>query len=199
MTLGASLSGNQMDLLTFIAELVKALGWPVAVVIIVLVLRRPIAALIPLLQRLKYKDLELEFGRAVEEIKAEAVHELPPSTTHKALPTGTEERITKLAEISPRAAVLEAWRTVENLLMQIAQRRLPPDEGGKLIPYKTISLLERDETLSPGLGSLLRDLRGLRNQAAHAPDFALSLESALEYASLAERAVQQLSGLIDSA
>lgn len=36
-----------MDWLTFIAEIIKALAWPGAIVVLVLVLRKPIAGLIP--------------------------------------------------------------------------------------------------------------------------------------------------------
>lgn len=60
-----------MDVLTFISELIKSLAWPVAIIILVILLRKPIVELIPLLRRLKYKDLELEFSQEVTELKAE--------------------------------------------------------------------------------------------------------------------------------
>ena len=52
-----------MDLFSFIAEVVKALAWPGAVVFGLLVLRRPLLALVPTIRHLKVGELELEFGR----------------------------------------------------------------------------------------------------------------------------------------
>jgi len=51
--------------------------------------------------------------------------------------------------------------------------------------YRAIRYLEQSGGVAPSVVSLLRDLRGLRNQAAHAPEFALSTTSAMEYASAA--------------
>ena len=56
-----------MDRLTFVAELVAALAWPVTVLACVLLLRGFVTALVPLLRKLKYSDLELQFGREVAE------------------------------------------------------------------------------------------------------------------------------------
>jgi len=60
-----------MDALTFISELIKAVAWPVTAIALVVLLRKPIVELIPLLRRLKYKELELEFAQEVSELKAE--------------------------------------------------------------------------------------------------------------------------------
>ncbi|MER3513447.1 MAG: hypothetical protein C4310_02805 [Chloroflexota bacterium] len=66
-----------MDWLTFVTELIKALAWPITILIIIIVLRKPLANLIPTLQRLRYRDLEIEFGRSVQELASEAKKELP--------------------------------------------------------------------------------------------------------------------------
>jgi hypothetical protein len=187
-----------MDILTFIAEIIKAVAWPLAVVLIILLLRKPIASLIPLLQRLKYKDLELEFGRRVEEIKAEAASELPlPSVA--APPPGVSEDIARLSEISPRAAVLEAWRRVEDLIVKLAREHLPEEQVNKFLPHQALRFLERKQIIDPALGSVLTDLKSLRNEAAHAPQFALSAASAMGYASATALVEQTLRGFADRA
>jgi len=185
-----------MDILTFLAQIAAALGWPVAIIIIVLILRRPIASLIPLLQRLKYKDLELEFGRRIEEIKAEVAEELPHASEVKALPPAPDISIVQLARVSPRAAVLESWLSVEDTVVRLARKEVLPEaeEYHRLLPQRAIALLERSGKLKNVI-PILKDLRGLRNQAAHAPDFALSTESAVEYATLTERVRQEIETL----
>jgi hypothetical protein len=164
------------------------------VAVLVLVLRKPLRDLLPLLQHLKYRDLELDFGSSVEEVKEELEEELPAGAIPQfsVAELGSMQR---LAEISPRSAVLEAWREVERAALEASQ---PP--AGRLYPYKSLTFqafknLERNEALDKKVLGVLRDLRGLRNQAAHAPDFALTKESALEYAASAKRLARYLKGL----
>ena len=80
------------------------------VLALILLLRKPIADLILLLTRLKYKDLELEFGRRLAEVTAEAGEELPPPHPPAPLEAAEEQTLVELAKVSPRSAVTEAWR-----------------------------------------------------------------------------------------
>ena len=68
-----------MDTLTFVSEALKSLAWPVVVVFLVLMLKKPITELIPLLRKLKYKELEMEFSEAV--IQSAAVRAKPIALT----------------------------------------------------------------------------------------------------------------------
>lgn len=184
-----------MDSLTFIAELVKALAWPATIVILVVLVRHPLRGLIPLLTRFKYKDLELEFGRKVEELQALVAVELPDPAP-PALPPAPPEPIATLAEVSPRAAVLEAWRKLEVTAVQRVRRKISAAGGdpGKVRPHEALRELQKDETLGHTAAELLPVLRELRNRAAHAPEFALSSESALNYAAVTGRIARELEG-----
>ena len=97
-----------MDWLSFIAAIVKALAWPLTALGIFLVLRRPLLALVPLLARLKFKDFELDFGRRLAEVSAEAAR-LPSVRAGNA----ADEALLRLAPVAPRAAILEAWLRLE--------------------------------------------------------------------------------------
>jgi hypothetical protein len=182
-----------VDALTFIAEMVKALAWPSMALALVLLLRKPIAELIPLLTRLKYKDLELEFGRRVAEVKAEAGEELPPPQTPAPLEAAEEQTLLELAKLSPRAAITEVWRQVELAALDGARRNdiyISPSEATS--PARVLRALERHRVIDAGKLGLVHDLRGLRNQAVHSPDFAVTSASALEYVQLARRVVDFL-------
>ena len=50
-----------MDVLTFIATLIDSLVWPIIIIVFVVLLRKPLSDLIPFLERLRYKDFELQF------------------------------------------------------------------------------------------------------------------------------------------
>jgi hypothetical protein len=182
-----------MDWPTFTVEIVKALAWPGATITGLVMLRQPIAGLIPLMQKLKYKDLELEFGKQVQEAKEEAAEELPASTVVAALPSGQSDPIRELARVSPRSAVLESWRGVEAASLEAASRNgISLGFRDASSPVRVIRALERASVVEPGFMGLFHDLRGLRNQAAHAPDFALSADAAMEYAQLARSAAEYL-------
>ena len=173
--------------------MVRALAWPATAFVLVLLLRKPIAELIPLLTRLKYKDLELEFGRRVAEVKAEASEELPPPKPPAALEAAEEQTLLELAKLSPRAAVTEAWRQAEVAAIDAARRNdiyLSPSEVTS--PVRVLRSLERHGVIDAGKLGLMHDLRGLRNQAVHSPDFAVSTAAALEYVQLARRVVDFL-------
>jgi hypothetical protein len=184
-----------MDILTFVAELSKAFAWPAVILLVVVLLRKPIRDLIPFITRFKYRDFELEFGRKIEEIKAEAAIELPDVEPPEAIYSETDQKIYKLAEISPRAAVSEAWRSVEHeavLTVTEEVRRERGQEPAIIPPHIALKHLEKTERIDRQTLALIKELRFLRNQAAHAPEFALSTDSAIEYASVAYRLARKL-------
>lgn len=163
---------------------------------ILILLRKPLVGLIPLLQRIKYKDFELEFGRQVREVRAEANEELPPPQKPKAMIPQAPDPILELARVSPRAAVTEAWRQVEAAALDAAQRNNVPLKYREAVsPVRVIRALEKAEVVDPAPMAIFHDLRALRNQAAHAPEFALSTEAVIEYVDLARRLIEYLSSV----
>ena len=181
-----------MDWPTFAVEMVKALAWPTAAIAALLVLRKPIAGLIPLARKLKYKDFEMEFGQQVREAKADAAVELPLPTT-RALPAVVPNPLRELAEVSPRSAVTEAWRQVEVAATEAARRNdISLGNRDAYSPSQVMRELIRARVVDEGKVGIFHELRSLRNQAVHAPDFALSAESALEYAEIARRLADYL-------
>jgi hypothetical protein len=181
-----------MDVSTFIVEVLKALAWPSITLSIFLALRKPLKALLPLLIRLKYKDLELDFSRRLEEAEAEAAA-LPP-TPPPALVADPGERLVQLAKSSPRAAILEAWIRVEHAAVEALRRRdVSPASRQIQSPLELIKLLESHKVIDSQLCSLFHDLRGLRNSAAHASRFEPAPELAEDYVRLALRLETTLS------
>jgi hypothetical protein len=94
-----------VDRLTFIIEMAKALGWPLALVVVVVLLRRSLVKLIPTLRHLKYGGFEADFGEKLDEAeqKADAAH-LPAAEPPAALDA---DAVTK-ALPEPRA-IRSAW------------------------------------------------------------------------------------------
>lgn len=179
-----------MNWLEFFSSLVAAVAWPGAVIILVIILREPLRDLVPLLQRMKYKGFEMEFGRKLAEAREEAgVEEEIPIDAEL---TPEETRLIELAHVSPRAAVTEAWRWVELASLDAARALLGEDFRNKTFTFQAIRRLERDDRIDRGAVALMRDLRGLRNGAVHSPEFAISPEAAIEYAQTARQLVGYL-------
>ena len=185
-----------MDWLTFIGQVLDTAAWPITVLAILVLLRTPLSGLIPLLQRFKYKDLELEFGRQLQAVRQEIQAELPGAAVPRTMASGRQATVHRLAEASPRAAVLEAWREIEDALVDAAQRRNLDGRGDPTgSPRALIRALQHGHVVDPGKIGILHELLALRNVAAHGPDLALSRDAALEYARVARTIVGYLERL----
>jgi hypothetical protein len=181
-----------MDGYQFIAALVQAvasLAWPAAVVCCVWLFREKLNTLLPML-KMKYKDLDISFrlGKAEEEAAS-----LPaPKDAEEAKPTPEEKsKFDQIAEISPRAAILEVRTDIEEAVRSVAKR-------SKLLTPKVQStlgltrLLRSREVIDAQTSALLDDLRVLGNNAAHNSNSIFTKEEANRYRTLANQIISLL-------
>ncbi|MBK7674222.1 MAG: hypothetical protein IPJ27_05345 [Candidatus Accumulibacter sp.] len=181
-----------MDFLTFLATIVGSLAWPVSLLMALLMLRRPITELLPSLRRLRYKELEVDFGKELEKIEAvmdtveeKTQHkgELPVEVQPEPLPKTRTELLEKIANLSPNAAILESWRNVERTLdFYFSSRGIERPRSGQTI----LGQLDYDPNFPRQLVSAYQELRLLRNRAAHDREN-LTAEHAKEFSGLADR------------
>jgi len=186
-----------VDPLNFALEMTKALAWPIATAGMLFMLRKPILSGFGKISKLKLKDVELEFGRELEQAKAEVAG--IPAQLPLPLPTRapSNSRILGLAETSPRAAIIEAWLDVEKELLAAAERADVWDTPrGRRSATLALRALEQSDNLHQGLRRLLHHLKRLRNDAAHSSEFKPSVGDALEYARLSEEATRMLKALV---
>jgi hypothetical protein len=57
----------RMDWLTFIASLVSSLAWPVTAIVAIYLLKNNLGIFAQVFERLKFKGVELEFRKGIEE------------------------------------------------------------------------------------------------------------------------------------
>lgn len=177
---------------TIVESIFKFLGnlaWPAAFVIAVWLFREKLNALLPLL-RMKYKDLDVSFRLEQAEKEAAA---LPPTPAAPQLePTAEQkDKFEQLAELSPRAAMLEVRTDIEEAVRSLAK------SVGLLTPrvQSTLGLtrlLRSREKIDGQTSALLDDLRVIGNNAAHNTDAVFSKEEAIRYRSLANQAIAHL-------
>ncbi|BBG89074.1 hypothetical protein [Aeromonas caviae] len=175
-----------MDVLTFISELIKAVAWPATAIVLVVLLRKPIVELIPLLRKLKYKEIELEFAQEVYELKAEVEAIAKEKGEEAPSIASTSSNLLNLVTFSTRAAIMEAWLEVESASVTVASSFWggPPNETFRNMPRLGEYLLQC-KVIDEKQLSVFNKLRQLRNKAAHAQELDLSENDARSYVQLA--------------
>lgn len=174
-----------MDLLTFIAELVKASAWPIAIVLLALVFRANLAALLGRIRKGKFGEAELEFAETVKDVGRQSP--TPPALI--------AFRSSVLLTNNPRTAILDAWQQVEDTTKRLALQLGLPEPYFTSRPTVLIREIANRKALTQSQVDLFKDLRLLRNEAAQPTDFSPSIESALRYVQLAD----ELQGVIELA
>ena len=169
-----------MDTLALIAEIVKAVAWPLAAVVLALLFRKPVINLISglKLRAIKSKGVEVEFSEGIDELKKN-VPAVPPTAT------ATHEVTAKLdvsVAASPIEAILRAWNDVEGLLVASVAQGLVP--SGFVMPDVLQSLVEKGIIRQSTCDSVI-GLYHLRNLAAHAPDERIPPLKAREFVTMA--------------
>ncbi len=172
-----------------IVGLIHAIVWPLTVFALAILFRREVRAVLARLSRLKYKELEATFDESLREVEriAPAVT-LPPSEREmqiESLTPGAEERLTRLVEISPRAAITEAWIEVESAILFVAEQLDISNKDG--IPQtRLVQMLHEKRIMDTEIVTTYNRLRLLRNEAVHSQDFPLSIAEAERYVNLAK-------------
>lgn len=191
-----------MDWLTFFSNAVASLAWPTVLLVIVVVLRRELGNLVGTLRRLKWKDLEAEFGQELKELEA-AAKRLPPAEAKPILSDHTSANshtdgtstVQALARLSPSAALLTSWIVVEEAIGRAVNRlAISADPPWMVSPLRKTELLQQYTNIDHSTLAVLHRLRALRNRAAHssADIAALSPADAIEYHDAATRAAAAL-------
>jgi uncharacterized protein YutE (UPF0331/DUF86 family) len=190
-----------MDWLQFLASLAGSLAWPATVVVAVVVLRNQLRRVLLTLTRLRYKDLELDFGRELKEVekKARAI-DVKPAGPPRAIAAPKDSAQTldeaeRLAEDFPEPAVALAWSAVEDELLGAVMRlAILPDYPPYNSALRNARLLLDQRAIDENTLDILDRLRNLRNMAVHggAGLAGVSPDEAREFIALARGVVEKL-------
>lgn len=168
-----------------IANILDAIAWPITTIVIVLLFRKPIESLIALVRRLKYKELEVEFERSLEEIEKRTSEEV------KALPSAPEREfegeafLDQVRDLPPRAAILETWLELEHTAYFIALKFNLIGLDRRTRFFELLRILQQRKILNPSDAQDIERLKSLRNIAVHERDISLSKVDAEKYTKVA--------------
>ncbi|QYJ83662.1 hypothetical protein [Shewanella aegiceratis] len=190
-----------MDWLTFFSKIVDSIAWPTGIVIVVLILKKPLGSLLPLLRNLKYKDLELSFGDELKKIEDKAnkvlsAEKKPKQIAKEPVKRDSSELIKeskRLFEDFPDPAVAVAWSAVEaELLAAIMRTASSPDYPPNNSPMKNARFLQDAGYLKSDKIDLLKRMSNLRNMAVHGGGMPITIDDAREFIALTEWIVKDL-------
>lgn len=172
-----------MDWLTFFSNIISAVAWPVAVVILVAMFKDEIKKVTPYVKRLKAGPLEAEFEREIKELTE--LTELT-TTTNTDQPPASKALLSQLAEMHPRSAILESWVRVEAAARAVLATDNTASTKSSYVPAARLSgYLLTLEALDQSQVTLFNELRRLRNEIAHEKGIEPTQGSALSYIDLA--------------
>ena len=167
-----------MDILTVISNLITALAWPTAVIIIVLVLKKPLVGLLRNIKKFRYKDAELDFEEAATELKQIDHSKIKQITLDK--------NQLEHARLSPRGAILEPWLELEDIISSTASKQgIPKTRAGGLRGKQVLldslalaQMLSASGKISESSYNLFQKLRQIRNKAVHVTDSVINQSDA---------------------
>lgn len=181
-----------MDGFTFTTEIVKAIAWPISVVILVFIVRKPIFDLIPLIKKFKYKALELEFSQEMQSLKVVAEDAFVEHVGNKA-DNSKPSIALDLVSFSSRAAIIEAWIELEAAAIEVAGSFWNQDGKVVLRNYSKLGdYLHQSKVLDDKQLTIFNKLRELRNKSAHIETLNLSENDARAYIEMASNLTRHI-------
>ena len=142
---------------------------------------------------LKVKDLELALSRDLGSAKA-SLQAANIQPEEKKIEAGPQiDGLLTLAQISPRAAILEAWVKVEATGAAVVKRVVKDDLPRQLrSPVMFGEVLKNKNHIPTEVMNAILKLRDIRNRTAHTIEFQPSIEDAEEYVLLAGAVVADM-------
>lgn len=182
---------DAMDWMTFVSSLVGSTAWPLAAFGIAFLFRSQIRKLLDRLKRLSLGENSLDFSEKLDEVEAETDTVVPvaiPEPPGLGLP---DRRTAQLIQLSPSAAVVDAWRSVEQEVRKLAEPWVAQYSTKAHMTYPlpfraAVKILLDARQITPSTYALLHDLNQLRNSAAHGEE--VSAADAIRFTTLAKQA-----------
>lgn len=183
---------NFTAIMDYIIKLIDLCIWPTVVLIVFFVVKKPLKALLPFVNKLKYKDIEVSFSESLKEVREEA------EESGITVESTKEEKLElyKLIEISPASAIIESWKEIEVAAREKIKSLVNEDSQHKAL-RRPLTHLELTGALIPSTARAIRELQALRNQAAHSNNLQISKENVFEYVNLAKAITNQIEAITE--
>ena len=176
-----------MDWFTFTSNLVDSLAWPIVLVVVILILKKPITNLIDRITRIAGKDISVDFSKELSRLTQKVDRNLATKDLYDFIVNGEEiQKYFADAYIDSRSAIINGWLMIEEALRDLAkssQLDLKHYEPS----VKVLSILRNRNILPNDMYKTINEARRLRNEAIHSMDFDISPDDAQNYVSMANK------------
>lgn len=188
-----------------IVELVKALIWPIIVIVVIVIFKRPLTDLLSTIERLiwrrKGNELIIDFDRETSQVESEIKQQIPEADIepYKEKSHKDFDRVYYVLERSPRSALFNAWTILELKAVEVLAKH--GYFQGKTDPrvdiYAIMEALKKKKLMDREHLMLFDRLRRLSNTATHSRVIRISGSIAKDYIESARRLYVYFSKLID--
>jgi hypothetical protein len=181
-----------------LAELIAALAWPAAIICVAWILRKEIRALLARILSIKWKDLEISLREELKNVR-EAVVEATIEESRKQLAAPSAKQLDdllSLAKRSPREAIIESWKPLQEMLVEIAKRNGQSTSGIPHIAH--VLFLESRGIISKSIADALTRLGAIRDRISANPDFKPTFDEAEEFVLYSAFVRQDLAKILES-
>lgn len=169
-----------------IAQLVTALAWPVAALLIAFVLKKPLARMLghrpP--SRVKAGPFEMTWDEGLAKAETELQAVVPPDPAAKS-GASIREELSSEVEVAPAVAVLEAHATVERELRSILWD-VEPEHASSMGAVGLARLAAQKGKITPETANAVEGITVLKNLTKHDQSREVTPDRAADYVSLAD-------------
>ena len=172
-----------------------SLAWPSVVLVLLFVLRKHLGGLAERLDELSLPGgAKATFRKRLDELRQET-ESLPPTPEgqEEELPETDEIRYLRLAAVSPEAAIVEGYKSVEDLIFN---RVMPLIGVRALNPAVIVNEMVKRELIDRQTLDLFQSLRQTRNAAAHAMRGAITANEAMDYWESVRKLISRLNSAL---
>ncbi|MHC4620554.1 MAG: hypothetical protein ACYTEQ_22635 [Planctomycetota bacterium] len=177
----------------YVIRILDILAWPASVMVLLWVGRKPIEKLLSFIESVKYKDVEVKFGKQLAQVEEDVGDTILDESNE----VENKSELYALIEVSPSSAIIEAWKGLEIAARNKVKELMSPGEQYANALHRPLDYLEYSGALIPSTARAIREMRGLRNQSAHAEGKVISKENAVQYSGLARAIKKQIEGITD--
>lgn len=179
-----------MTILEFIVGVITPLAWPIAIVVIVILLKKELGQLMARIYKIRHNGSEIILQKEIEQAVMQADENNLPQIERRE----ENDKVYKFAKVSPRGAIIESWLEVEEAVISYCNRK------GIICDAKSPALLIRsiqshnldNRSIGDGVLNMLDKLRQMRNDAVHLRESEITKESAVQYSYIAKRVILRL-------
>lgn len=143
-------------------------------------------------KKLNLRGLEVTFEEDIAKARAD-LESVPIQRGKRTLERARFAPVEELARTHPPAAIIEAWKLLEEELVQFAVKSGNPKMANT--PFRVFPKLRKEGRVGSNAARVFDTLRSLRNEAVHKSGFTVTEGQALEYVDLAESMVAFIRGM----